>query len=145
VIRELCEHDHDVWLPLWTGYNAFYGRPAFPNEITRVTWLRLLDPAERMHGLVAEDGGHAVGIAHFLFHRSTTAITDVCYLQDLFIAEASRGRGHAGALIEAVRDRARASGAARVYWQTHESNAAARRVYDALAERSGFIVYRITP
>jgi len=30
----------------------------------------------------------------------------------------------------------------RLYWQTHESNHTARRLYDAVAERSGFIVYR---
>ena len=48
----------------------------------------------------------------------------------------------AQALIEAVYVRAAQAGAARVYWQTHESNATAQRLYDRVAERSGFIVYR---
>jgi GNAT superfamily N-acetyltransferase len=142
VIRALEARDEAAWRALFAGYNAFYERPAFPREITDVTWQRLLDPAERMHALVADDAGAVVGLAHYLFHRSTTAIADVCYLQDLFVAEAARGLGHARALIEAVRERARSAGAARLYWQTHESNAAARRLYDTLAERSGFIVYR---
>lgn len=142
MIRALEARDEAAWRALFAGYNAFYGRPAFPDEITAVTWQRLLDPDERMHALVAEHDGSVVGIAHFLFHRSTTAIADVCYLQDLFVADAVRGRGHARALIEATRDRARLAGASRLYWQTHESNAAARRLYDSLAEHAGFIVYR---
>lgn len=46
------------------------------------------------------------------------------------------------ALIEAVYAFAEANGIARVYWQTHETNTTAMRLYDKLAERSGFIVYR---
>ena len=142
MIRALEQRDEATWRALFAGYNAFYDRPTFPREITDATWQRLLDPGERMHAVVADDDGDVVGLAHYLFHRSTTAIADVCYLQDLFVAQAARGRGHARALIEAVRDRARSAGAARLYWQTHESNATARRLYDTLAERSGFIVYR---
>jgi len=33
-------------------------------------------------------------------------------------------------------------GSSGVYWQTHETNDVARRLYDKVAERSGFIVYR---
>ena len=46
------------------------------------------------------------------------------------------------ALIEAVYREARAAGASRVYWTTHETNATAQALYDTLAERSGFIQYR---
>jgi GNAT superfamily N-acetyltransferase len=64
------------------------------------------------------------------------------YLQDLYTAESARGQGIGRTLIGAVAERARATGARRLYWQTHESNQTARRLYDAVAERSGFIVYR---
>jgi len=47
-------------------------------------------------------------------------------------------------LIEAVYSRARAQGLQRVYWQTHESNATGRRLYDRVAENEGFIVYSHT-
>jgi hypothetical protein len=26
IIRSVTPHDHAQWLPLWDGYNAFYGR-----------------------------------------------------------------------------------------------------------------------
>lgn len=94
-----------------------------------------------MHAIVAESAGRLVGLAHFLFHRSTTMLGPTCYLQDLFTAEDARGTGIGKALIEGVYERAKASGALRVYWQTHESNHTAMRLYDKIAKRSGFIVY----
>ena len=60
----------------------------------------------------------------------------------LFTIEAARGLGVGRALIEDVYRRAQAAGSSRVYWQTQEGNAVARRLYDKVAELSGFIVYR---
>jgi GNAT superfamily N-acetyltransferase len=145
-IRPVVRGDYAHWLPLWEGYNAFYGRSgptALSPEITKTTWSRFFDAYEPVRALVAEDEGRLVGLAHFLYHRSTTMLGPVCYLQDLFTAEAARGKGVGRALIVAVAAAARAAGATRLYWQTHESNAAARQLYDAVAERSGFIVYRM--
>jgi GNAT superfamily N-acetyltransferase len=50
--------------------------------------------------------------------------------------------GAGKALIQAVYEHAQNAGSPRVYWQTHESNKVAMRLYDQLAERSGFLVYR---
>jgi GNAT superfamily N-acetyltransferase len=91
---------------------------------------------------VAESDDRLIGLVHYLFHRSTTLLALTCYLQDLFTSEESRGRGVGGALIEAVYRRAAAAGSTRVYWLTHETNVTAQRLYDQLADRSGFIVYR---
>ena len=145
VVRDVAPDDFAQWLKLWHGYNAFYGREgatALPAETTRVTWARFFDAAEPVHALVADRAGRLLGLTHYLFHRSTTMIGPTCYLQDLFTHADARGQGVGRALIEAVYERARAGGATRVYWQTHETNATAQRLYDAVAERSGFIVYR---
>ena len=144
-IRAARRDDYAQWKPLWDGYNAFYGREgptALDPEVTRATWERFHDEKEPVHALVAEEDGRLLGITHYLFHRSTTAVALICYLQDLFTAPHARGRGIGRALIEAVYEKAREAGAPRVYWQTHETNATARRLYDEVAERSGFIVYR---
>jgi GNAT superfamily N-acetyltransferase len=144
-IRSVTREDFDQWLPLWEGYNTFYGRSGattLPFEITQMTWGRFFDPYEPVHALVAESEGQLLGLTHYLYHRSTTAIVPSCYLQDLFTQEAARGKGVGKALINGVYERARAAGAARVYWQTHETNLTAMKLYDSVAERSGFLVYR---
>ena len=144
-IRGVLRSDYEQWLPLWEAYNAFYGRSgptALPTEIMQTTWARFFDAYEPVHALVAETDGKLVGLVHYLFHRSTIAIEPSCYLQDLFTNEASRGRGVGKALIEAVYEQARVAGLGRVYWQTHETNLTAMRLYDHVAERSGFVVYR---
>jgi GNAT superfamily N-acetyltransferase len=144
-VRPVELSDRDAWLLLWDGYNAFYGRSgptALSGAITDALWSRFFDPSEPVWGLVAEVDGRLAGLAHYLFHRSTTAIELSCYLQDLFTNEAARGQGVGRALIEAVYEQARISGSPRVYWQTHETNATAMRLYEQVAERSGFLVYR---
>jgi GNAT superfamily N-acetyltransferase len=144
-IRPVLRGDYTQWLPLWEGYNRFYGRfdaTALPAAITQSTWARFFDVYEPVHALVAERDGRLLGLAHYLFHRSTIMLEPVCYLQDLYTVETARGQGVGRALIEALYERARGAGLSRVYWLTHESNAAARKLYDQVAERSGFIVYR---
>jgi GNAT superfamily N-acetyltransferase len=144
-IRFITRQDYDQWLPLWDGYNAFYGRSgptALPLEITQMTWSRFFDAYEPVHALVAETDGRLLGLTHYLFHRSTIAIAPVCYLQDLFTTEAARGKGVGRALINGVYEQARLAGVNRVYWQTHETNHIAMQLYDKVAERSGFLVYR---
>ena len=142
--RPVRQQDYPAWKPLWDGYNAFYGRKdetALPDEITQTTWQRFFDPAEPVFALVAERQGQVVGLTHYLFHRSTTRIELTCYLQDLFTLQSERGKGVGRSLIEAVYDQSRSAGIKRVYWQTHESNAAGRLLYDKLAQHAGFIVY----
>ena len=55
---------------------------------------------------------------------------------------AARKRGVGRALIEAVYQRADDLGCSRVYWLTHETNAAGRSLYDKVARNLGFIHYR---
>lgn len=144
-IRALAREDFGAWKPLWDGYNAFYGRAgktALPPEVTHMTWSRFFDSYEPMHALVAERSGTLIGLAHFLFHRSTTKIAPICYLQDLFTVQEARGNGVGKALINAVYQYAIAAGSPNIYWQTHETNSVAMKLYDKVAEKSGFIVYR---
>ena len=141
VIRTLRREDRAHWEVLWGAYLAFYESNVAP-DVTSGTWERLHDAAEPMFALGAFKDDTLVGIVHYLFHRSTWTLGDYCYLQDLFTAEEARGEGVGRALIESVYEEARAAGASRVYWLTQETNATARRLYDAVAVRSGFIQYR---
>ena len=142
VIRPLEPSDRQAWEPLWKGYQTFY-KVDLPAATTEVTFKRLLDPAEPMFCLVATDGTTLLGIVHFIFHRSTWTPEDYCYLQDLFTSEAARGKGVGRALIAGVVARAKEYGTSRVYWLTHETNNQAMILYDQVAQKSGFLQYRI--
>lgn len=143
-VRPIEQRDLADWRVLWDGYNAFYGRSgttALDEDITRTTWERFFTPAEPVRAFVAELDGRVAGLAHIVFHRSTTRLHDVCYLQDLFTAPQLRRSGIARRLIEAVYDAARQARCSRVYWQTKHDNAAARALYDRVATHIGFVVY----
>ena len=145
LIRNVQSSDFAQWKLLWDHYNAFYDRKegiALPEAITKMTWSRFFDGYEPMHALVAEHSGNLLGLAHFLFHRSTISMESTCYLQDLFTRETARGKGIGRALIEEVYRYAIGAGCHRVYWRTHETNATAMMLYDKVAEKSGFLVYR---
>jgi len=144
-IRSVEPEDFHAWKVLWDGYNAFYGREgptALAPEITQMTWSRFFDAYEPINALVAEDCGELVGLAHYIFHRNTIQIAPTCYLQDLFTAAAARNREIGRLLVEAVYERAAVAGTGRIYWQTHETNSTAMALYNKVAERSGFVVYR---
>jgi GNAT superfamily N-acetyltransferase len=141
MVRMLQEEDEAPWRALWTQYLDFYGS-SVDAAVYRRTWSRLLDPAEPVFGALAIADGEAVGLVHYIFHRSTWTVGDYCYLQDLFVAPAARGGGHGRALIAHVYSEAAAVGASRVHWLTHESNATAIALYERVAERSGFIQFR---
>ncbi|CCJ47549.1 GNAT family N-acetyltransferase [Bordetella parapertussis] len=140
-IRPLSAADHEAWLPLWKGYQEFY-KVQLADAATAQTWQRFLDPAEPMHAALAWRDGKAIGMVHWIFHRSCWTTGDYCYLQDLFVAPDVRSSGAGRALIEHVYADARAQGAARVYWLTHETNTDAMHLYDHIADRSGFLQYR---
>lgn len=143
-VRPIRPEDYDRWRPLWDGYNKFYGRSgdtALPEPITAATWERFFSATEPVHALVAVHQGELVGLAHYLFHRSTTRLREVCYLQDLYTQESLRGRGAGRQMIEAVFEAAREAGSSRVYWTTHTTNVAGRALYDKMAKHLGYIVY----
>jgi GNAT superfamily N-acetyltransferase len=145
LVRSVQPSDFTQWKSLWDGYNAFYGRKgeaALPDAITKMTWSRFFDGYEPMHALVVEHSRILLGLAHFLFHRSTISLESTCYLQDLFTHETARGKGVGRALIEEVYRYAKHAGCHRVYWQTHETNATAMELYNKVAEKPGFLVYR---
>jgi GNAT superfamily N-acetyltransferase len=143
-VRAIERADRAQWTPLWRAYLEFY-RVSWSDEVAMATFARIFDPLEPVHALVAERGDELIGFSHYLFQRSTWLVGPQCYLQDLYVAEPTRSRGVGRALIAAVASAAKEAGAARVFWNTHETNAVARKLYDAVAERTGFIQYRIEP
>ena len=141
-VRPLTAADKDAWTPLWNGYLVFYETVLTPEQ-SELTWQRLMDPDYNSYGLVAELDGTVVGITHYSFQTSTWAENGYCYLEDLFTEPTVRGKGIGRALIESVKEIAVARGCARLYWNTDESNATARSLYDTFTTVSPKRQYRI--
>ena len=144
-IRPFEASDHADWRRLWTAYLEFY-KATVPEEVYASTWRRLFDASEfEPKGLLAIVVGKAVGLVHYLYHRSCGSLVNNCYLQDLFADPSARGTGVGRALIEAVQAEAAKIGVGNVYWMTHETNETARKLYDRVARRTGFIEYDMLP
>ena len=140
-VRKLAKSDHADWRRLWTAYLEFY-ETTLSEEIYSTTWQRLFTEGEfEPKGFIATLNGKAVGLTHYLYHRSGWSLVNNCYLQDLFADPDVRGKGIGAALIKAVQDDAGKLGIKNVYWMTHETNTTARKLYDHVARRTGFIEY----
>nr|WP_316656873.1 GNAT family N-acetyltransferase [uncultured Gellertiella sp.] len=141
-IRPLQAGDEQDWRRLWKDYLAFY-ETELPEKIHALTWKRLLSGDKHEYaGFLAVKEGKAVGLAHYLFHRSCWLENNACYLQDLYADPEVRGSGIGRALIEAVYAKARAEGSSEVYWMTQEFNHTARILYDRIAAKTPFIIYQ---
>ena len=140
-IRPVTQQDHAAWLPLWQAYLTFY-KTQLPDAVSASTWQRFLDPAEPTNAALAWQDGKAVGMVHFIYHRSNWSIANACYLQDLLVTPDQRGTGVGRLLIEHVYTTAKANDCDKVHWLTHESNATAIQLYERIAERPGYIQFR---
>ena len=140
-IRPLGPEDEPDWSRLWTAYLAFYST-VLPAEVHASTWARLLgDAYYDPRGLIARQGGQAVGLVQFLVHRSGWKIEHVTYLQDLYVEPGTRCSGVGRALVEAVYAEADRRGTPAVYWMTQDFNTTARQLYDRIAKLTPFIKY----
>lgn len=111
-VRRVAHEDFEQWLEYWKAYQAFY-EVELSAQATEATWRRFFDEGEPMHCAVATDGSRLHGIVNFLYHRSTWAAQDVCYLEDLYVSPDVRGQQIGKQLIEYVRRQAEERAAAR--------------------------------
>lgn len=135
--------DLDELLVLMRAYCDFY-EVAPPDEDLVAVARALIDDPERegVQLLAREPSGAAVGFATVFWSWSTTNACRIGVMNDLFVAEAARGRGLAESLIEACRVECSKRGARRLSWQTAPDNLRAQSVYDRVgATREQWVDY----
>jgi GNAT superfamily N-acetyltransferase len=142
-LRPAQANDKDRWLVLWQGYLDFY-KTDLTSQQTELTWSRIMDPDFNMKCAVAVQDGLVVGFTTYNLQNSTWSENGHCYLEDLFVDPAVRGGGIGRALIDYVKAFAIESKCSRLYWNTDEDNATARKLYDTYSLESGKRQYRIS-
>jgi GNAT superfamily N-acetyltransferase len=141
IIRDALPPDQNDWLRLWAGYNAFY-EASVPADITAKTWQRILDPESAMFCRIVEYEGQVIGFSTSVLHDSTWTPGPGCYLEDLFVDPAYRGKGIGRKLIEDLVSLSEKNGWSRLYWHTRDDNPA-RRLYDEFVAADRFVRYRL--
>jgi len=140
-IRDPLPADEPAWRALWSQYNEFY-ETNVAEAVTAETWRRILDPATAVFGRLASIDDSVIGFSTSILHDITWAIAPACYLEDLFVAPAFRGRGIGRMLIADLIERAKSNGWSRLYWHTRAGNPA-RRLYDEFVQADDFVRYRL--
>jgi hypothetical protein len=131
-VRPVKPEDYDAWKPLWDEYNAFYertGPTALPEEVTETLWRRFFDGSEPVYCIVAERDDKVVGLCHYIYHRSTSRIEPLCYLQDLFTAPTAAS-ACTGRHISPIRPAAPCTTRSR----NTSASSSTRRMFDEAAE-----------
>jgi ribosomal protein S18 acetylase RimI-like enzyme len=106
----------------WPSSNAFLA-----------TVERLIERDDTEFLLASADADSPpTGICQLRFRLSVWTATDDCWLEDLFVLPASRGRGVGEALVDLALARAKTRGCRRVELDTGETNAAAIALYRKL-------------
>ncbi|HEX4590474.1 MAG TPA: GNAT family N-acetyltransferase [Gemmataceae bacterium] len=118
--------------PLFDAYRQFYGQPA-DLDVARRFLAERLNRGESVIFAAVEDG-KGLGFTQLYPSFSSVSINSIWILNDLFVAAEARRRGVGAALLNAARDHARQTGAARLVLSTAIDNAAAQALY----ERNGW-------
>jgi len=121
LVRRISARDEQRWRELWDACTRFYEREP-SKAITRRTWARILDPSFPVHAIVAEENGSdVVGIANYIIHENTSALTPACYLQTCLSSPINPRRVSDWPIEEM-----KVEGWSRLYWNTKENNYRAR-------------------
>lgn len=136
-VRPIKQTDFPQWLPLWDGNNLGKRDEAVTSE----TWSRLTDENSAVNGLVAEENGTIVGLVHYILHPTTGSLTDVCYMQDVYVDPASRQKGIARKMIKALEQIGKKEKWGRMYWLAESDNEAAQALYKTLGVKLNFTLH----
>jgi GNAT superfamily N-acetyltransferase len=130
-------------LPLLRAYCDFYRVAPSDEDLVALCRALIADPAREGLQLIARDqDAGAVGFATIYWTWSTTQAGRLGVMNDLFVAEGSRGAGVAEALIDACRKECARRGVRRLAWQTAPENRRAQAVYERIgATRERWVDY----
>ena len=142
MIRNIEGKDKKNWIKLYCGYAKFYKVP-MNQDILDTLWGWILDNNHIVNGICYELDSNIVGIAHYRTMPRPIKGKYIGFLDDLFVDPEFRGQKIAQKLINHLKSLSKANNWDGIRWITHSSNENAKKLYDKIANNTGFELYEL--
>jgi len=142
MIRNLELKDFENWSKLYQSYADFYKVP-MNKVILDTLWNWIHDVNHEVNGICYELDSKIVGIAHYRTMPRPIKGQYIGFLDDLFVEPDFRGQKIAQKLINHLKSFSKANNWAGIRWITHSSNLNAKKLYDKIADNTGFELYEL--
>ena len=142
MIRKLEKKDKKNWIKLYNSYADFY-KVLINNQILDTLWQWILDENHIVNGICFELEGKIVGIAHYRTMPRPIKGQYIGFLDDLFVEPEFRGQKIAQNLISHLKSISKTNNWEGIRWITHSTNENAKKLYDKIANNTGFELYEL--
>ena len=142
MIRKLALKDKEYWAKLYIDYADFYKVP-INKRILDTLWIWIHDEKHIVNGVCFELENKIVGIAHYRTMPRPIKAQYIGFLDDLFVKPEFRGQKIAQKLIDHLKSLSKANNWNGIRWITHSSNENAKKLYDKIANNTGFELYEL--
>ena len=141
-IRKINRKDKNNWISLYCGYASFYNVP-MNQKILDTLWGWLHDKNNVVNGICCELEGKIIGIAHYRTMPRPIKGEFIGFLDDLYVDPDFRGKKVAKSLINHLKSLSLTNNWGGIRWITHSSNKTAKKLYDKIANNTGFELYEL--
>tara|TARA_B100001063_G_C16557156_1_gene449067 strand:- start:161 stop:598 length:438 start_codon:yes stop_codon:yes gene_type:complete len=142
MIRNLEQKDKESWEKLYNSYADFYKVPMNKN-ILDTLWSWIQDESHIVKGICFEIDNKIVAIAHFRTMPRPIKGQYIGFLDDLFVKQEYRRQKIAQKLINHLKSISKDNNWDGIRWITHFSNENAKKLYDKIANNTGFDLYEL--
>ena len=142
MIRNLEKKDRENWTKLYNGYANFYKVP-MNNEVLDTLWGWIHNENHIINGICFELEDKIVRIPHYRAMPRPIKGKYIGFLDDLFVEPDFRGQKIAQKLISYLKSLSKANNWDGVRWITHSSNENAKKLYNKIANNTGFELYEL--
>jgi GNAT superfamily N-acetyltransferase len=137
IVRTTQDSDRKVLTGLMYEYIVdFYKRPKPPLNKLKGLIQMLLEGKEGVQ-FVAEKDGRIVGFATLYFTYSSTRVSKIVIMNDLYVVEEMRGTSVAEKLFQACLAYKNENHYAAMVWETAQDNKRAQRFYEKMGGELG--------
>ena len=142
MIRKFNKDDFEKWSNLYQGYANFYNVP-MNSSILDALWDLIHDENHIVNGICFELDSKIVGIAHYRTMPRPIKGQYIGFLDDLFVEPEFRGQKIAQKLINHLKSLSKSNNWDGIRWITHSSNENAKKLYNKIANNTGFELYEL--